>query len=451
MKRILNNLSPRNLTPPTYLNPNHQADENLTTSLYAFTPSLLTHDLYIQLADLLLKQDFETATHIAEVRDLTEIFYLTDTYQKTLLMFAVEGGNTALIRFLLSNAIDPDALASMKDFVGRTALITAGRSGHTESIKVILGSVHFPEQHIYEYDHFHCTALMTAAQVGNPESIKVLLSMASNPDTLAGMRDSSGRTALMYAAMAGNAESIKAILSGVKYPEELACMRDADGNTALILAASRNNAESIKALLSNVNNATQLAFMKNQDDYNALMLAAFDGSTETIHALLNHVKNPIELIYFSNDSGTTALMLCAQNENIDDLDSNVITVMLNIAMKIRDTNYRMSPQYKKGKHAYISLEPDSLIFQTDINGKNAFMISAEESNDLALLTLFNWTTDKLALLKQENKNQCPTVDLLDPDQCDALINLLEKQKLSECVHNADVVLSLLQKQQAHFL
>jgi hypothetical protein len=106
MKRILSNLSPRNLTPPAYLNPNQQADENHTTPLYAFSPPLLTNDLYTQLADILLKQDFEAAVRIAEVRDLTDIFFLTDAYQKTLLMFAVEGGNTILIKILLSNAID---------------------------------------------------------------------------------------------------------------------------------------------------------------------------------------------------------------------------------------------------------------------------------------------------------------------------------------------------------
>jgi ankyrin repeat protein len=228
-------------------------------------------------------------------------------------------------------------------------------------------------------------------------------------------------------------------------------MKDEDGMTALMLAASHNNAESIKALLSNVNNATQLAFMKNKDDYNALMLAVFDGSTETINALLDHVKSPAELIYFSNHSGTTVLMLCAQNENIDDTDSNVMTVMLERATKVRDPNYRMSTKYKKGGNTFISLEPDSLIFLTDINGKNAFMVAAEESNDVALVTLFNWTTDKLGLLKEKNNSQRITVDLLDPDQCHKLIEEMEVHRESMDLQDVDAVLTLLQKQMAHFL
>jgi hypothetical protein len=76
---------------------------------------------------------------------------------------------------------------------------------------------------------------------------------------------------------------------------------------------------------------------------------------------------------------------------------------------------------------------------------NAFMIAAEENNDLAVDTLFHWTTDKLALLKQEDKKQRTAVDLLDPVLCDGLIRLLVKKVMPIDSQDLDAVLSLLQQ------
>ncbi len=281
-------------------------------------------------------------------------------------------------------------------------------------------------QELYELACPHKRSLLIfAAAGGHTKVINALLSKLKNPDSFACMKDNFGHTALMFAAVSNQPESIKTLLNIVKDPETLASMTDEVGMSALMLAAFRGYAESVTALLTSVRNGKQLVLMKNQSDFNALMLAAIYNQTDSIQAILDNVKNPEELVYFPNNDGKTALMICSRNESDFEFNPNGLIMMLETVKKIRD--------------------PDSLIFLTDINGMNAFMIAAEENNDLAVATLFHWTTDKLALLKQEDKKQRTAVDLLDPVLCDGLIRLLVKKVMPIDSQDLDAVLSLLQQ------
>ena len=190
----------------------------------------------------------------------------------------------------------------------------------------------------------------------------------------------------MSAASQGKVKSIDVILRSVKNPEAFAMIKDSEGNTALILAISHNRSVSIKAILSNVNNPDQLAFMKDNDDYNSIMIAAIYGGDKSMNALLNHVKNPAELIYSSNSKGVTALMLCCQHQNIENIDSNSITAMLEKAKEIRDPYYKFSLTYSKGKKSYIPLNLDHLIFIKNTKWMNAFTIALKGNNVGAALT-----------------------------------------------------------------
>ena len=362
----------------------------------------LTDELYAQLVDPLSRKDFKIAMRIAGVNSLQKLYELTNQDQDTLLIIAAQDGDTEVVKALLSKLSNPDSFARMQDKYG-------------------------------------CTALMHAVRTNNTELIKALLSGVNDRDMLACMKDNYGHTALMHAAVANEPESITTLLNMVKNPEALAFIADEVGMTALMLAAYRDCSESIHALLTSVRNGKQLAFMKNKSDFNALMLAALGNHTESIKALLDNIKNPEELVYFSNNDGTTALMICSRNEHGFDFNPHGIIAMLETVKKIRD--------------------PDSLIFLTDIKGMNAFMIAAEQNNDLAVATLFHCATDKLELLKEQDKKERTALDILDPVLCDGLIRILNQQiiamDLQDTDTNADTnadtdtVLSLLQ-QRAQF-
>jgi hypothetical protein len=76
---------------------------------------------------------------------------------------------------------------------------------------------------------------------------------------------------------------------------------------------------------------------------------------------------------------------------------------------------------------------------------NAFMIAAQEKNDLAVVTLFHWATDKLDLLKEEDKEQHVSVNLIDSILRNRLIILLKRKVISiDKQQNLDQVLSLLE-------
>ena len=432
MKRLSNNTSPRKSLPPIQtqptdkenIQPNNSITEQPTTTLPQFSqrpsldrsnvfpetptatqqfeatnlrlinssteninPPLLTDDLYSQLVDSLSVQDFETAIRIAGVRGLQELYELTNQDQETLLIVATKEEDTEVVKALLNKLSNPDSFAHIQDKYG-------------------------------------CTALMYAVRTNNTELIKTLLCGVKDRDMLACMKDNYGHTALMHAAVANEPESITILLSMVKNPEALAFMTDEVGMNALMLAAYRDCSESIIALLTNVRNGKNLAFMKNVSDFNALMLAALGNHTESIKALLNNINNPEDLVYFSNNEGITALMICCKNESGIDFNPEGITAMLKTVKNIRD--------------------PDSLIFLKDSDGMNAFMIAAKENNDLAVATLFHWATDKLALLKEEDKKQRVSVNLIDPVLRERLISLLMRNIIPIDFQDLDEVLSLLE-------
>ena len=585
MKRTSSDSNFRNLTPTPY--PQWVQQQNNQTiqpnnEHYLIDPPILTDDLYAYLVDPLSRQDFERAMRIAGVKNLSELLQLTDTYKRTLLMFAGMSGNTELIKILLSSASNPDVLASMKDANGMSALIHAIKRRKPEPIKALLDNVKNPEQLIFMTNDENKAALRLAIEqsvisdlygnygiiiehypemverenkyqtesikvllsyvsdkdalirgqdvdgremlkyalrLDNAELLKILLDSVNNPEELLTMQDSEGKNLLLYAASKGKVKSIEVILRSVKNPDALASMKDVNGMTALICAVANCNIKSIKAILSgvkdpdalasikdandmtalmyatlgykdifvktlldgvnnpdalacvkdengktalgyaieyggetvnailsNVSNADHLIWMKNDKGMTLLNQAAKEGSNTTAQALLDYVKNPAELIFFPDNDGKTALIRSTKNGNIDEFNVDVVTTMLEGATKVRDPYYRMSPKYKKGKNAYISIDRDALIFLKDSKGMNAFMYAVKYSNEHTMLKLFNWATDKLALLEEKNNANETALDLIEEEFCDHLIEILEEDNSKD----VDVLLALLIEKKASF-
>ncbi len=485
MKRTADDSSPRNEQYPKIPAQNPSVNPQNTT-----TPQPLTHELYEQLADHLLKKDFESATRIAGVSDIEQLAQLAYTKQETLLMHAAISGNFELIQVLLSNVSNPDALASLKDEYGYTALMHATAScdnktgsihdiynAHLKSIKELFHGVHNRDALASLKDHVKIE-LMDAIDNKHIKSIKALLHGVKNPDALASLKNIHGEHVLASAAEHNYFLAIEAILSGVNNPDELACLIDGEGQIALMYAANNNHRESIKAILSSVSNTKQLACMRNQDDCNALDLAASTGSPQTIQALLDYVNDPIELIYSSCNNGKTALMLCIYNDKEDDyIYSNPITAILEKIYKVGQEKANeirnLGPRKflldeKKNALKVPSIDPliflkdsngmnalrvpsiDSLIFLKDSEGMNAFMLAAKVKNIEAVLTLLIWTTDNLALFTEKNNSQQTALDFVDENMCDLLIENLEELKISMDIRNLDDLLTILRKHKASF-
>ncbi len=205
MKRLSSNTSPRKSLPPIQtqptdkenIQPNNSIAEQPSTTLPQFSqrpsldrsnvfpetptatqqfqatnlrlinsiteninPPLLTDDLYLQLADSLSAQDFETAIRIAGVRGLQELYELTNQDQETLLIVAIKEGDSEVVKALLNKLINPDSFAHIQDKYGCTALIYAARTDNTELIKVLLNSVNDPDRLACLKDDYGHTALM---------------------------------------------------------------------------------------------------------------------------------------------------------------------------------------------------------------------------------------------------------------------------------------------------
>ena len=101
MKRTLSDSSLRNLRPS--LDSQWVQQQNIQTYQPNYEQSTvplppLTDELYAQLVIPLSKQYFDRAIQIAGVRNLSELFHLADTYQRTLLMYGGLRGDTELIK-----------------------------------------------------------------------------------------------------------------------------------------------------------------------------------------------------------------------------------------------------------------------------------------------------------------------------------------------------------------
>lgn len=466
MKRTAIDSSPRNEQYPEISEQNQSLNPHHTTY-----PQPLTHELYQQLADHLLKKDFESATRIAGVSDIEQLAQLANTKQETLLMYAAISGNFELIQVLLSNVSNPDALASLKDEYGYTALMHATASydnktgsihdiynAHLKSIKELFHGVYNRDALASLEDHVQI-ALMDAIDNKHIKSIRALLHGVKNPDALASLKNNYGEHVLAYAAEHNYFLAIEAIFSGINNPEELACLKDGEDQIALMYAATYDYGESIKAILSSVSNTKQLACMRTPDDCNALDLAASNGSPQTIQALLDYVNDPIELIYSSCNNGITALMLCIDNDyEDDDIYSNVITAILEKVQRVRREKaneiHNLGPRKflidEKKINALRVPSIDSLIFLKDSKGMNAFMLAAKANNIVAALTILIWTTDNVALFTEKNNSQQTALDFVDEDMCDLLIENLEELKISMELQDIDGVISLLENHKANY-
>ncbi|EXA30996.1 hypothetical protein FOVG_17681 [Fusarium oxysporum f. sp. pisi HDV247] len=185
---------------------------------------------------------------------------------QTLLWWAAERGDEAIMRLLLDQGADTEAA----DKDGRTPLLTAAAWGHEATVRLLLDRVAYTEA----ADKDGRTPLWWAALKGHEAVVQLLLNWHASIRAA----DKNGRTPLSTAALKGHKAIVQLLLNQGASSEAA----DKNGRTPLRLAAERGH-EAIMRLLLDQGADTEAA---DKDGRTPLLTAAAWGHEATVRLLL---------------------------------------------------------------------------------------------------------------------------------------------------------------------
>jgi len=236
-------------------------------------------------------------------------------------------------------------------------------------------------------------------------------------------------------------------------------------DTAVTIAIENNNLEMIKVLLVNITDEQEvrlipymasrhqtkekeqrLIVIAQQDEKIALKNAVVKGSIELVKVLLDSEFNLIQ-----RQKLVTAH---AQNENspwwyaVKNMQSDVVKIFLASIYEPNQRQELLEMIDKNGKSAlqiaankgntemvrnllHGAANPQTIIFQTDDVGMNAFMLAAVKNHTTLALVIFDMTSNKYELLKHCSAYQIQTIDLVEEKLSLALISRLT-QIVNDC-------------------
>lgn len=236
--------------------------------------------------------------HVAEflLQHDAEVNVKNYGYGSTPLMLAVECGDLAIVKALISNG----AHVNEKNKRGMTALIPASVKGHTEIVQLLLDA----SANLEETWEKGGTALYESAQQGHNAIVQTLIAKGANIN--ARLRHN-GWTPLMIAVAEGHTTTAVIILeSGAEVN-----ISNNKGRTALMFAAWHGDNEITEMLLKYGANPN---IIPNDDEgMTALMAATTKGYQEIVKMLLKSGADP----NLKDKQGKTALTRA--NENIGKL------------------------------------------------------------------------------------------------------------------------------------
>lgn len=190
----------------------------------------------------------------------------------TALMYAIQNGNTEMVKFLLTKKANLNIVT--KD--GNSALIFASENGNTEIVKTLLAA----GAKVNTINKYGQTALMYASQNGHTDIVKVLLDSGANVNAM----NTYGGTALMPAADKGLTEIVKTLLNAGANVNAA----NKQGYTSLIVAAKNGHIDTVKTLLAakpDINAAEKTA------GWNALIFASAMGYNDIVKLLIDAGAN----------------------------------------------------------------------------------------------------------------------------------------------------------------
>lgn len=235
----------------------------------------------------------EPLVKAAAANDLASIMELVHTTsnvnkadaitEMTALDFAVENGNSEVVRVLLEAGANPQ----LKNGVERTALMYLRESATAELVQTLMKS----GADINFHDESGETPVMNAVTSAPFEVVRVLIEAGAKLDS----RDENGKTILFFAAHNQNPEVVKYLIS---LGADLSA-RDDNGETPLIVAAEDGSAATVKSLIV----AGAEVNAKDDSGYTPLINAAASGNLESVKLLLDAGAD----VSARNRDGLTAL------------------------------------------------------------------------------------------------------------------------------------------------
>ena len=191
-----------------------------------------------------------------------------DSYGRTPLSWASQGGCEAVVKLLLENDVNADS----KDNVSRTPLSYASQAGFMTTVEILLESGVEADSN----DNFGRRPLSWAAEHGHEAVVKCLLN-SGNVDV--NSRNLHDLTALSWAAMKGHQGVAKLLLEHGVNPN----LKDRDGRTALSHAARSGHETVVESLLGNNTTDPELKCACNRTP---LSYAAESGHKAVVELLL---------------------------------------------------------------------------------------------------------------------------------------------------------------------
>ncbi|KAF0700898.1 Aste57867_8584 [Aphanomyces stellatus] len=225
-----------------------------------------------------------------------------DESGKSALMYAASAGHTPVVRYLLQQHVDLDAMdtngatalslaaGDCRDLLERELLYRLVRTGDIAALREILDEK--PNMDVDQRDEDGTTLLIVAVEHGQAEIVKLLLDCNAEIDAMR----LDGKTPLML-AIEGNHRGSKA------YLEKETAFRE---NYPLLYEARSGNVVETRRLLD----AGAMVDERDDDGWTALMYAASMDNVEVIRVLLEYDAT----IGGSDKGGKTAFMVAPDKE-----------------------------------------------------------------------------------------------------------------------------------------
>ena len=336
-----------------------------------------------------------------------------DNKNKTVLMYAAEGGNTEAINVISEYCTK--AVLTAQDNNGETALMLGAREGHTEAVKAILKSPKCTEWVLSDQSSYGCTALMFAAAFGNTETAKAILASPHCTDKVLSAKESNGGTSLLFAARDGHTEIVKAILESRHCTLYVLSAKNSSGGTSLIFAAREGHTKIVKAILASPHCTDKVLSDQSSYGETALILAASKGHTETVKGILASPHCTTKMLLARDRIGEweTAFMRAARGGHTEVVNAILAsphcTDEVLLGNGYDDTALMVAAQRQRGTGVVNAIlaspkyTADVLLAQNK-NGDTALMLAASEGNTETVKAILTNPKYSAKVLLAQNKN-----------------------------------------------
>ena len=342
-----------------------------------------------------------TEGNLEALEDMVQTLGLTlrecDRNLSTLLHHAAKTNQVCVIKYLLDNRVDIDAV----NCSGDTPLHIATREGHAEVIDILMNAGASTSIHNKAKD----TPLHTAARDKTGQALKAILQHSVDMNA----RGYRNRTLLHVIAEVDNIEGLKVLCHAMNGTVEkhtygavgkhlCCCTADDDGLTSIHLAARKNSYQVMESILvqCKVHTTESMLEFMDTEKSNPLHVAIDAGSYEVVCVLLRFGACPLTI---KNDIPPPLHMACSQGrlEMVKAMvDSHGVNILSGVdSNKKTPLHYSAFSNHSKSIISYIVEEGGDRINinQQDVKGKTPLHISISLGNLTSVKELLSRKAD----------------------------------------------------------